>query len=195
MSIQFGLHIIIIVVVRVRVQFNVIAVLRLKQRLMHPNRIAIEETERKIAHPSTKAAALKAKATEMRTKWDENSNKRSSMSLTLKLPIPCKTTLRLKPFIAIYPNDYTEERKKNNNYSVLHIDLNGLVEPSDHRKVKSSKGVFESPLPSGLDDSSDDEDTDTTGRSTGARASATRNTNSNSNTVDDDEGWGNMNDL
>jgi hypothetical protein len=94
-------------------------------------RIEIEDTERNKQSPWTKSASLTQAATALRKKALHGEDGRPIMEFKFKLPIPCKTIFAQKPFIASYPNDYRDQRNSNhqNNYKILHIDLDGLHVP------------------------------------------------------------------
>lgn len=126
-------------------------------------RTEIEDAERSNRPIDTKAAALRRAATEFKGEQKKKDN-RCVMSFDINLPIPIKLYHRLKPFISSYPNDYLKQRNRNNNYLVLHLDFDGLVEPEQApRKVKESRFPLESPLAKGLDESSDDDGDDDEG--------------------------------
>jgi hypothetical protein len=125
-------------------------------------RVAIEDMERSKTLASTKAAALTKASDLIRSKAKKNADDgRPVMEFKFKLPIACKTKFHGEPFISSYPNDYSDQRSKDNsnNYKVLHIDLRGLHDPREKlTKLREAKKPFISPLGKALDEETDEED-------------------------------------
>ena len=132
------------------------------ETFFHYGRIAIEDNSCKKQSAAAKPSALIRVANILQKKLKKSSAGRPVMEFKFKLPVQCKTSFVEKPFILMYPNDYSNQRVgSGNNYRMLHIDLHAAAEPEkQEKKVKESKAAFASPLDKSLDQSSSDSGTE-----------------------------------